>query len=130
MRLLQLFAALLALAFAAYLWLAPGYIEAHVPVPRNGITEFWQEQHRTQLSDRGLTGVVYVFRQVGTTSETHPWKSKAEVFAFFEEDLARQGWTFSVSGTQNRIAPESHLLGPDSPAWQQARVADALDLVL
>ena len=94
---LLLIAILLATGFAAWLGLAPGYIEAHVPVPRNGLVEFWQEQHRTQLSDRGLTGTVYVFRQFGTTSETHPWKSEAEVFAFFEEHLARQGWTFSVA---------------------------------
>ena len=111
---LLLIAVLLAAGFAAWLGLAPGYIEAYVPVPRNGLVEFWEEQHRTQLRDRGQTGVVYVLRQFGTTSETHPWKSEAEVFAFFEEHLARQGWTFSVAGTQNRIAPESHLLGADS----------------
>jgi hypothetical protein len=113
MRRLQQLAIVLAAGFAAWLGLAPGYLEVDVPVPKTGLTDFWQEQHRTQLSDRGLTGVVYVFRRFGTTGERHPWKSEAEVFAFFEEHLTRQGWKFSVAGAQDRIAPESHLLGPD-----------------
>jgi hypothetical protein len=114
MRRLKLLAALAAACLAAWQWLAPTYIEIDVPVPKTGLVEFWQEQHRSRLSDRGLTGVVYVYRQFGTTSEKHAWKSEAEVFAFFEEHLARLGWKFSVAGAQDRIAPESHLLGPDS----------------
>ena len=114
MRRLRLFAALLAACFAAWLWLAPGYLEVHVPVEGHGAMEFWQEQHRTRLSDRGLTGVVYVYRQFGSTSDKHAWTSEAEVFSYFEQHLIKLGWAFSVAGIQDRIAPESQFLGKDN----------------
>jgi hypothetical protein len=114
MRVLRLFAVLLVACVAAYLY-APGYIEIDIPLARHkGGMGFWQETHRTQLTDSDVTGVLYVHRQFGSTTDAHEWKSEAEVFAYFEERLTRLGWKFSVAGIHDRIAPESSLLGPDN----------------
>jgi hypothetical protein len=115
MRILRLFAALLVPCFAAYVWLAPGYLEPDIPVAKHkGGMGFWLETHRTQLTDVDVSGVMYVHRQFGFTTDAHEWKSEAEVFAYFEERLTKLGWKFSVAGIHDGIAPESYLLGPDN----------------
>jgi hypothetical protein len=112
MRFLRWLVALFAVTFAAYLWLAPGYIEVDIPVPgHKGGSGFWLETHRTQLTDSDVTGVMYVHRQFGFTTDAHDWKSEDDVFAYFEQHLTRLGWKFSVAGIHEGFAPESSLLG-------------------
>ena len=114
MRFIKLFTALLVACFAAYLWLAPGYIDITVPVARHqGGMGFWWESHRTELAYADSRGVLYVHRQVGTTSNVHAehWKTEADIFAHFDERLARLGWTAGVAGISEPPAPESYLLG-------------------
>jgi hypothetical protein len=115
MRLFRWSAALLAVTFAAYLWLAPGYLEIEIPVARHtGGWGFWWESHRTQLAHIDEPGVLYVHRQVGTTSDTHHWKTEAEIFAYFDDQLRQRGWSAGVAGLKNPEAPESYLLGADN----------------
>jgi hypothetical protein len=113
LRLLRFVAAVGAAGFAAYLVFAPGYIDVDIAVAKHrGGMGFWWERHRTELAYADSGGVLYVHRQVGSTSDVHEetWKSEAEVFAWFEERLDRLGWKFSVAGINNPPAPESALL--------------------
>jgi hypothetical protein len=65
MRLFRWLTALLAVTFAAYLWLAPGYVEIEIPVAKHtGGWGFWWESHRTQLAHIDQPGVLYVHRQL------------------------------------------------------------------
>jgi hypothetical protein len=115
MRFLKLLSALLAVVFAAYLWLAPGYLEVDIPVASHkGGMGFWWESHRTRLAYADSSGVLYVHRQVGSTSDAHDWKTAAEVFAYFDEQLRQRGWTPAVAGHHDPVAPESRVLGADN----------------
>jgi hypothetical protein len=115
MRLISLLAALLAVSLAACLWLAPGYIDIDIPVARHkGGGDFWSESHRTKLSFADIGGVLYVHRQVGSTSDAHDWKTAADAFTYFDEQLRQYGWVPSVAGIHDPIAPESRLLGADN----------------
>jgi hypothetical protein len=99
---------------AVFLFWSPGYLDIDIPVARHrgGGTFFW-ESHRTQLAYADSRGVLYVYRQVGNTSDVHEdsWKTEADVYAYFEQHLERLGWKFSVAGIQYPPAPESALLG-------------------
>jgi hypothetical protein len=115
MRPIRLLAALPAASLAAYVWLAPGYIELDIPVARHkGGGDFWMETHRTRLAYADSAGLLFVHRQVGSTSDAHDWKTAADVFGYFEEQLRRHGWVLSTAGNQDAIAPESRLLGADN----------------
>lgn len=114
MRLIKLVTALGVTGFSAWLLLAPGYVEIDIPVARHqGGMGFWWESHRTELAYADSRGVLYVHRQVGSTSNVHAetWKTEADVFAYFDERLARLGWTAGVAGISEPPAPESYLLG-------------------
>jgi hypothetical protein len=103
-------------AFAAWLFWAPGYIDIDVPVARHrGGGTFWWESHRTRLAYADSGGVLYVYRQVGNTSDVHEeyWKTEADVYAWFDQHLERLGWKFSVAGISWPPAPESALLGAE-----------------
>jgi hypothetical protein len=112
MRILSLLAALPAVALAAYLWLAPGYIGLDIPVARHqGGGEFWWELHRTKLAYADSAGVLYVQRQVGTAyPDPHGWKTAAEVLNFFDERLRERGWEKAWVSTDDPSAPETRLL--------------------
>lgn len=114
--LLKLVAAAGVAAFAAYMLLAPGYIDITIPVAKHrGGGDFWWESHRTELAYADARGVLYVHRQVGNTSDIHEenWKTEADVFAYFEAHFTRLGWTFSTAGQHQPPAPESALLGAE-----------------
>jgi hypothetical protein len=115
MRLVKFLAALSAVSFAGWLWLAPGFIEIDIPLARHkGGMGFWWESHRTRLAYADSAGVLFVHRQVGSTSDAHDWKTPAEAFAWFDEQLRQRGWVPSVAGIHDPIAPESRLLGADN----------------
>jgi hypothetical protein len=112
---------------AAMLWLRPGYIVPDVPVQRHlGGGPFWHEVHRTELSYDDTAGVLYVHRQAGTAyPEPQGWHTVADVIAFFDERLGRQGWTEIVPiKIDDPAAPESRLL-PKENTRQYYRKGDA-----
>jgi hypothetical protein len=114
--LLKIVVAAAATACVAYLVWAPGYLDITIPVGKHrGGGGFWYESHRTQLAYADSSGVLYVYRQVGNTSDIHEehWKTEADVFAYFEAHITRLGWTFSAAGYQSPPAPESALLGAE-----------------
>lgn len=114
--LLKLVVAAAVTCFATYLLWAPGYVDIEIPVSKHrGGGDFWWESHRTQLAYADASGVLYVHRLVGNTSDIHEetWKTEADVFAYFEEHLTRLGWKFSTAGRHDPPAPESALLGPE-----------------
>lgn len=107
-------AALLIATWAAYSWLAPGYIELDIPLARHkGGMGFWTKSHRTRLAYADSSGVLYVHRQVGATSDTHDWTTAAEAFGYFEAQLRQRGWLPASAGLHDAIAPESRLLGAE-----------------
>ena len=115
MRFLKVLGLVLALSAAAYLWLTPGYLEIDIPVARHKVGgSFWSESHRTRLAYEDAAGVLYVHRQVGSTSDAHDWTTPAEAFAYFDEQLRQHGWLPASAGIHDAVAPESRMLGADN----------------
>ncbi len=68
-----------------------------------------------ELAYDDSAGVLYVYRQVGTAySDPQQWKTVADVFGFFEQQLRARGWTLTSTGGSDPTVPETRLLPTES----------------
>ena len=105
-----------ALAIAAIALSTRDFLDLDIPVaPHQGGGAFWWESHRTELAYHESPGVFYVHRQVGTGyADVQQWKTEADMFVFFDRQLAERGWTLTSTGTSDPAVPETRLLPAES----------------
>lgn len=113
---MRIVAVLVVLLIGAFALFSPGYLDLGIQVvPHQGGGGFWWESHRTELAYDDSAGALYVFRQVGTGyPDTQQWKTVADVFGFFDEQLRQRGWTLTSTGGSDPAVPETRLLGADN----------------
>ena len=105
-----------ALVMAAIVLSTRNFLEVDIPVARHlGGGAFWWESQRTELAYDDSAGVLYVHRQVGTGyADAQQWKTEADVFGFFDEQLRMRGWTLTSTGSTDPAVPETRLLPAES----------------
>ncbi len=113
---MRIVAVLVVLLIGAFALFSPGYLDLGIEVAHHkGGGPFWEESHRTELAYDDSAGVLYVYRQVGTAySDTQQWKTVADVFGFFDQQLRERGWTLTSTGGSEPAVPETRLLPTES----------------
>jgi hypothetical protein len=113
---MRIVAVLVVLLIGAVALFSPGYLDLGIEVvPHQGGGAFWEESHHTDFAYDDSAGVLYVYRQVGTAySDAQQWKTVADVFGFFDQQLRERGWTQTSTGGSDPAVPETRLLPAES----------------